>query len=134
MEMGMSLVCYRLADSGLEPEAEYPLIKGAFSQADTGADIHFTEDGKRLYVSVRGKNLLSAFNTCDGTSLQFIDSYPTFGECPRNFCFSHGEEFVVIAHQVSGHVVVCPVDSQTGVVGNALNSIILPGASCVIRA
>ena len=134
MEMGVSLVCYKLTDTGLKQEAEYPLIEGAFTQADTAADIHFTENGARLYASVRGKNLISAFNVCEDSSLQFIGSYPTFGNCPRNFCFSPGEEFVVIANQASGNVTVCPIDSQTGTVGDALSSVDLSGASCVIKA
>jgi 6-phosphogluconolactonase len=134
MEMGVSLVCYNLTKTGLESKAVYPLIEEMFTQADTAADIHFTENGTRLYVSIRGKNLISAFHAGEDSSLQFIGSYPTFGDCPRNFCFSPGEEFVVIAHQISGQVTVCPVDSQTGAVGKALSSIILPGASCVITA
>jgi len=133
MELGVNLACYKLTKAGVEPVSVYPLIEGAFTQEDTAADIHFTEDGTRLYASVRGKNLISAFNTV-GTSLHFIGSYPTFGDSPRNFCFSPGEEFVLIAHQASGQVTICPIDSGTGAVGNALGSVILPGASCVIRA
>jgi len=134
MELGVSMACYKLASTGLEPEAVYPLLEGAFTQADTAADIHFTADGTRLYVSVRGKNLISAFNTAGGAKPHFIGSYPTFGDSPRNFCFSPGEEFVLIAHQASGNVTVCPLDSKTGAVGNVLGSVILPGASCVIKA
>jgi 6-phosphogluconolactonase len=134
MEMGVSLACYKLTDKILEPEAVYPLVEGAFTQADTAADIHFAANGERLYVSVRGKNLLSAFSTVDGALPRFIGSYQTFGDSPRNFCFSPGDNFVLIAHQASGDVTVCPVDSRTGAVGNALGSVILPGASCVIRA
>jgi 6-phosphogluconolactonase len=134
MEMGVSLVCYKLTDTGLKQEAEYPLIEGAFTQADTAADIHLTQDGARLYASVRGKNLISAFNVCGDSSLQFIGSYPVYGDCPRNFCFSPGDEFIVIANQTSGNVTVCPLDSQTGAVGSALSSVNLPGASCVIKA
>jgi 6-phosphogluconolactonase len=134
MELGVSLACYKLTKTGVKQEAVYHLIEGAFTHADTAADIHFTGDGTRLYVSVRGKNLISVFSTVEGTSPCFIGSYPTFGDSPRNFCFSPGEEFVLIAHQASGHVIVCPIDSQTGAVGNALGSVILPGASCVIKA
>jgi 6-phosphogluconolactonase len=134
MEMGVSLVCYKLTDAGLEQEAVYPLIEGAFTQADTAADIHFTQDGARLYASIRGKNLISAFNVREDSSLQFIGSYPTFGDCPRNFCLSPKDEFVVIAHQISGNVTVCPVDSKTGAVGSALSSVDLAGASCVVKA
>jgi len=133
MELGISMACYKLTNTRLEPEAVYPLIEGAFTQADTAADIHFTADGTRLYASVRGKNLISAFNTAEGFKPNFIGSYPTFGDSPRNFCFSPGEEFVLIAHQASGHVTVCPIDPKTGAVGNALGSVILPGASCVIK-
>jgi 6-phosphogluconolactonase len=134
MEMGVSLVSYTMTETGLEQEAVHSLVEGSFTQADTAADIHFTGDGTRLYASVRGKNLLSVFSTLEGVPPRFIGSYPTFGNSPRNFCFSPREEFVVIAHQNSGHVTVCPVDSQTGVVGNMVSSVILPGASCVIKA
>jgi 6-phosphogluconolactonase len=133
MEMGVSLVCYKLTEKCLEREAVYPLVEGAYTQADSAADIHLTADGKRLYASVRGKNLLSVFDIDEGGPIRFTGSYPTFGDSPRNFCFSPGEGFVVIAHQASGHVTVCPVNSN-GAVGNALSSVILPGASCVIRA
>jgi len=134
MELGVSLACYKLRNTGLEQEAVYPLIEGSFTQEDTAADIHFTEDGTKLYASVRGKNLISAFSTPGGVKPDFIGSYPTFGDSPRNFCFSPGEEFILIAHQASGHVTVCPIGSKTGAVGNALGSVILPGASCVIKA
>jgi len=134
MEMGISLVCYKLTDAGLKQEAEYPLVEGAFTEADTAADIHFTQDGTRLYASVRGKNLISAFNVREDSSLQFIGSYPAYGDCPRNFCLSPGGEFIVIANQNSGNVTVCSVDSKTGAAGNALSSVGLPGASCVIKA
>jgi len=134
MEMGVSLVCYKLTDTGLKQVAEYPLVEGAFTQADTAADVHFAQDGRRLYASVRGKNLISVFNVREDSSLQFIGSYPVYGDCPRSFCLSPREEFVVIANQNSGNVTACPLDSKTGAVGNALSSVDLPGVSCVIRA
>jgi 6-phosphogluconolactonase len=132
MEMGVSLVCYKLTGECLEREAVYPLIEGDITQA-SAADIHLTGDGKRLYATVRGKNLISVFETGGDGSAKLTGSYPTFGSSPRNFCFSPDEKFVVIAHQSSGHVVACPVDSN-GAVGNALGSVILPAASCVIKA
>ena len=132
MEMGVSLVCYKLTEKGLQQEAVYPLIEETINEKDIAADIHFTKDGKRLYVSVRGKNQLSAFNV-NGASLEFIGSFPTFGDSPRNFCFSPGEEFIITAHQVSGHITVCPLDSKTGLVGKILSSVVLPKAACVIQ-
>jgi 6-phosphogluconolactonase len=55
MEMGVSLVCYKLTDTGLKLHAEYPLVypsNEGVTQEDTAADIHFTKDGTRLYASV----------------------------------------------------------------------------------
>ena len=134
MEMGVSLVCCKLTETGLEQENIYPLLNEPVTEADTAADIHLTRDGKRLYVSVRGKNLISVFDSSDGASLKLIGSYPTFGDSPRNFCFSPKEEFIIIAHQISGHITVCPLDSKTGAVGNALSAVVLSGSSCVINA
>jgi 6-phosphogluconolactonase len=134
IEMGVSLACYKFTRTGPEQMAVYPLVEGSFTQADSAADIHITADGARLYASVRGKNLISAFEIKNDGSLRFVGSYPTFGDSPRNFCFSPGEEFVVIAHQVSGNITVCPVNSKTGAVEKALCSAVVPGASCVINA
>jgi 6-phosphogluconolactonase len=134
MEMGVSLACYKFTGTGPEQMAVYPLVEGSFTQADSAADIHITADGTRLYASVRGKNLISAFEVKNDGLLRFIGSYPTFGDSPRNFCFSPGDEFVVIAHPVSGNVTVCPVNSKTGAVEKALCSAVVPGASCVINA
>jgi 6-phosphogluconolactonase len=133
MEMDVSLVCYKLTEKGLKQKAMHPLIVEEFTQADSAADIHLTADSKRLYATVRGKNLISCFNVGEDGSVQFIGSYPTFGNSPRNFCFSPDEKFIIIAHQASGHVTVCPVDSN-GAVGKAVGFVILPGASCVIKA
>ena len=134
MELGVSIVCYNLSQAGLKQEGVYPLCEDAFTDSDSAADIHFAAGGTRLYASIRGKNLISAFSVSGDGSLQFIGCYPTFGESPRNFCFSPDEKFTLIAHQISGEVVVCPVDPQTGVVGDALSCITLPGSSCVINA
>ena len=133
MEMGVSVVCYKITEKGLEKEAEYPLIKGSFTREDSAADIHFTKDGSRLYATVRGKNLISAFNVRENFSLELIGSFPTFGDSPRNFCLTPDEKYLVIAHQVSGHVVVCPVEKDGGA-GSKVCSVILPGASCIINA
>jgi 6-phosphogluconolactonase len=123
-----------LTDTGLQQENVYPIIEETLTEKDIAADIHFTKNGKRLYVTVRGKNQLSVFNADNAASLKFIGSYPTFGDSPRNFCFSPGEEFVIIAHQISGHINVCPLDAKTGAVGNVSGSVVLPGAACVINA
>jgi len=134
MEMGVSLVCCKNVNTDWTFAAEYPLLAGSFTEKDTAADIHFIESGERVYSTVRGQNLISAFNVADDGKLQLIGSYPTFGDSPRNFCISPDERFVLIANQASGQVSACPVLSDTGEIGSMTDRIDLPGASCVINA
>ena len=134
MEMGNTLVCC-INDNGVwKFDAEYPLLAGSFTEKDTAADIHFTKSGERLYSTVRGQNLISAFNVSSDGKLELIGSYPTFGDSPRNFCISPDEKYVLIANQASGQVTACPIDPTTGAIGNKTGSLDLPMASCVINA
>ncbi|MCL2081409.1 MAG: lactonase family protein [Oscillospiraceae bacterium] len=132
MEMGVSVGLYRLKGTELEPAGVYPLLSGEFTAADTAAAVYITAGGERLYASVRGQNLISAFRIGGDGALSLIGSYPAHGDCPRSFCFSPGEEFILIANQNSGNVAVCPVDPVTGGLGGLLGSASLPGVSCII--
>jgi 6-phosphogluconolactonase len=134
MEMGVSIAEYSLMSDGLQLLAEYPLLAQGFTESDSAADIHFSSDFKRLYASVRGQNLMSAFSVSEDGGLKLIGSYPTYGDCPRNFCLTAKDEFILVANQNSGNIVVCPVDRDTGAIGEAVDSLPLPKVACVIPA
>lgn len=135
-ELGLNVLQYRITNPG-EPyilTGTYSLLNDSFTSDDTAADIHLSPDGKYLYSSVRGKNVIALFEiTAEGT-LEWLGTYPSFGESPRNFCITDDGKYILIAHDRSGDVVVCPIQKATGILGNKLDHVILSGASCVIQA
>ena len=133
-ELGVSVVSYSKDGAGWKQDGEYPLVNESIVESDNAADIHFTADKRRLYTSLRGKNVISAFDVKENGKLSFIGSYPTFGESPRSFCLPPCGEFIVIAHQLSGHINVCRIDEQTGALSGVISSVVLEGASSVINA
>ena len=134
MEMGVSMAGFTKAGAGWQADEACSLLAEDVTEADSAADIHFAANETRLYATVRGKNLIAAFDIDANGVPKRIGAYPTFGDSPRSFCLSADESFVLIAHQASGHVTACPVDKQTGAVGAAVGSVVLDGASCVIKA
>lgn len=135
-ELGNSLIVYDYDDSSgvMTEKAMVPLLDEDFTEADTAADVHMTADGARLYASVRGKNVIAAFHVNADGMPGWIGTYPTYGDSPRNFCLTADERYIIVAHQMSGDVTVCPVDAATGAVGEKLSGIVVPGASCVLPA
>ena len=133
-ELGITVVSYKFSGKNLSREAVYPLMKEMINEKDSAADIHITADGKRLYASTRGRNILSAFDIGADGALKFIGTYPTHGDGPRNFCITPDDKFAVIANMVSGNVVVCPIDPKTGALGNLICSVNVHGPACVINA
>ena len=80
------------------------------------ADIHVSPDGKFLYCSNRGaSNTIAIFkiNPADGkiTSTGFQS---TLGIAPRNFNFSPGADFLLVANQDSDNIVIFKRNKQTG--------------------
>lgn len=134
-ELGNNVIFYRSEAPGgpLKEEGVFPLLQEEFTAADTAADIHLSPDGRRLYASVRGKNLISAFNIRENGGLHWIGSYPSHGDSPRSFCITADGRYILIAHQNSGDLVLCSLNRETGSVSDKLDSLVLPGASCVIE-
>ena len=133
-ELSLEVIYYRFEKSG-STYAEaglFPLHPSALSEADTAADIHISPDGQYLYASTRGKNTITHFSIAADGNLIPIGVYPSWGDSPRNFCITADGKYMLIAHDRSGDVTVCPIHPETGVLGKKLDCVILPGASCVI--
>ncbi len=133
-ELGLKVLHYEITPgNSLKLLGSYPLIKD-ITPDDTAADIHLSPDGKYLYASVRGANVITLFEVSSEGIPTWISTYPTHGDSPRNFCITEDGKYLLIAHDRSGDLVVCPVHEVSGALGNQLDHVILPGASCVIEA
>jgi 6-phosphogluconolactonase len=74
----------------------------------TVADIHVSADGSRVLVSNRGHDSLAVFEIGDRGRLSLNTIQPCGGQVPRNFQFSPGGKWVLVANQNSNEVVVLP--------------------------
>uniref|UniRef100_A0A182S5X9 6-phosphogluconolactonase n=1 Tax=Anopheles maculatus TaxID=74869 RepID=A0A182S5X9_9DIPT len=86
-----------------------------FTGTRWAADIHITPNGRFLYVSDRTASILTIFSVAaDGSSIAVVGYHPT-EEQPRGFNIDHSGRFVISAGQKSGHVEVCAIDQERGV-------------------
>lgn len=94
----------------------------------TAAAIRLSGDGKTLYTSVRGENILSSFAFGDDGSLIPLQTVGCGGDGPRDFalCGTH----LVCTNQHSGTVTVLSV--KDGNLGAITDEITLPDPLCVV--
>ena len=103
-----------------------------FTEENTSADIHISNDGNFLYTSNRGHNSISIFkvNKSDGT-LNFIAHESTRGKDPRNFSLSPSNDFLVVANQNSDNLVAFKRDKNTGTL-TFMDEINAPTPVCIL--
>lgn len=106
-----------------------------YRKYNIAADIHFSEDGNFVYVSNRGMDSLVMYEVDGNTGrLKTGGYYEAHGECPRNFCITPDDKYILIANQVSGNIVLCGRNVETGAIGDKTDEIAIPHASFVTIA
>ena len=76
------------------------------------AAIRLSPDGKRLYVSQRGEDVISIFEVCDGEHLRLIGNRPCGGRGPREICLSPDGSLLAVANEASGDLTVFQIDGD----------------------
>lgn len=88
-----------------------PNFNGSFS----AADIHISNDGKHLYLSLRDQlNSIVLFDIGDNGQIFKKNSYSTGGVNPRNFYLSPDGKFLIAENQSSNSLVIFKRDQETG--------------------
>ena len=82
--------------------------------AKTAADIHFHPNGRFLYGSQRGENIISVFAIISESKLQLIQQISSEGEIPRNFAISKDGKVMWVANQNSNNIAIFQIDIVTG--------------------
>ncbi len=97
------------------------------------ADIHFSPDGKFLYASNRGtENNIVIYKVNGRTGkLSLVGYQSTMGETPRNFTLDPTGNFLLVANQSTGNVVVFKRDVKTGLLSSTGETINVPQPSCL---
>lgn len=100
--------------------------------AYSGADIHASPDGRFLYASNRGENMIAIFSINQNNGmLQFIAHQSTFGNHPRNFTLDPTGRFLLVANQMTNNIIVFKRDVKTGLLTKKGKEIKVPNPSCL---
>ena len=77
---------------------------------DTGCAIKLSNDANYIYVTVRGHNSISVFDT----SLNLVQNISCFGNTPRDISFDATQNFIFCANQNSSDISIFKRDKKTG--------------------
>jgi len=95
-------------------ESSISTLPENFTQENTCADIHISDDGKFLYASNRGHNSIAIFSIGKEGKLSLVGHESTRGNGPRNFSLSPDNNFIVVANQHTNNLVSFKRDANTG--------------------
>lgn len=80
------------------------------NKAITGCAIKLSNDNKFIYVTIRGNNSISVFDS----SLKLIQNISSFGETPRDINFDKSQNVLFCANQSSSNISVFDINKKTG--------------------
>ena len=97
------------------------------------ADIHLSPDGKFLYASNRGEeNNIVIYAVEPTNGLLTIKGFQSsLGIKPRNFCIDPTGNFLLVANQDSGNIVIFKRDTTTGLLTPTGDEIKIPRPVCL---
>ncbi|MEN9684699.1 MAG: hypothetical protein RLZZ28_485 [Bacteroidota bacterium] len=132
-EMGGTVSVYNYNNGTTRFLERMPTHPADFNGQPGSADIHISPDGKFLYASNRGEeNNLAIFSVDQLTGkLNPVGFQPTGGIQPRNFMIDPTGNFLLVANQKSGNIVVFKRDKNTGLLKQNPQVIEVPSPVCL---
>ena len=116
-ELDSSIDVFRLdsAVGSLDLVQTQSTIPQDFDGENSGADVHFTPNGRFLIVSNRGHDSLARFfvDPVSGT-LDLLGFTPTHGEKPRSFCIDPSGHLLLVANQNTDTISTFFLDQESG--------------------
>ncbi|MDE1165680.1 MAG: lactonase family protein [Pseudomonas sp.] len=122
MEMSGQVAVFDVKTGNLVRKQLVDLAAGAAADHKAGAALHFSADGKFLYVTNRGKAsevLVYSVNKASG-ELKELQRRSVEGVEPREFTFDPSGKFLLIANQKSNQIVVLKRDPASGKLGETV--------------
>jgi len=96
------------------------------------ADIHVAPSGRSLYVSNRGHNSIAVFSVADSTGALALEQVvSTEGDWPRNFSLDPTGQWLLVANQRSGSIVVFRRDQDSGRLTPTSQRLAIPSPVCL---
>lgn len=137
-ELGCKLLLYKIEPGGLEWKhlSTWDLLEGASPEAlarETPLSAHceFSNDGRFLYTSTRGTDVLAVFSIDGNGNASKVFSCSSNGDTPRHFALSPDNRFLAVANQNGKDVSVFERDATTGKL-EALMSLQVATPSCIV--
>ena len=119
-ELGSKLLVYASPDGGKSYAQiqSVPTLPPEFTDFNLAADLHFSPDGRFLYISNRGHDSIARFAVDPATGeAEPQGHFPSGGRWPRNFCLTPDGRWLIAANQYSGTLCAYPRDKETGALG-----------------
>lgn len=115
-EMGSSITTfsYDASRGALHALRTTSTLLADFKGQNDGAEIIVSRSGKFLYASNRGHDTVAVFAIHDDSSLTPEEQVPTQGKTPRGFEIDPTGAYLFAANQDSANFVVFRIDSRTG--------------------
>ena len=98
--------------------------------ASTTAAIRLSPDGRFLYTSSRGADIMSVF-ALDADGAHLIQQVPCGGKHPRDFILSDDGRYVLVLCRDSDDLFSFPRDAETGKLGEIVSHIHVPEGSSI---
>jgi len=98
--------------------------------ASTTAAIRLSPDGRFLYTSTRGADIMSVF-ALDADGAHLIQQVPCGGKHPRDFILSDDGRYVLVLCRDSDDLFSFPRDAETGKFGEIVSHIHVPEGSSI---
>ncbi len=121
--------------SKLKPQfvAKTNTLPDGYEDTPSGAAIRVHPNGKFIYVSNRGVNVISLleFNEASGEVIP-IYHQPTIGSTPRDFNIDPSGKWLIVANQDSHNLVVFSIDPHNGKLTKKSENNQVKSPSCVL--
>lgn len=111
---------FQVEDAGFRQEGAYPIFENAGLPGAETAAVRLSPDGRFLYVSTRGANVLTVFALNDG-DLTRLQQVSCRGDHPRDFVLSSDGRFLLVLNRDSDNLVSFQLDRESGLIGAAVS-------------
>jgi len=119
-------------DGTLTPRQRLALDSDAFTGTRSGAELALSGDGRFVYASSRGENVLVVFAADERTGLlTLVQRVPSGGLKPWSFTLHRGGHWLLAANQASNTVTVFAVDRRKGTLSAAGAPVSFPAPACL---
>ncbi|MGO3537531.1 MAG: lactonase family protein [Latilactobacillus curvatus] len=129
----VTVLDYHAADGTFSAVATYSMLPADWHEANGGAAIRVSKDGRFLYASNRGYNSIVVYAISDDSrQLRAIQQMSTDGEFPRDFNLSANDDFLLAVNQNSDNGTLYRRDAQTGLLAACQKDLETPEGVCVL--